>query len=190
VQPLTSEQLDLATRAWDAHHRRTPEAWFSLLKQEPAGVPDLHTFIRRILAELPAATNGLSATEAQLLDLISLEGASFSTVFSGYFQLRPRPTLGYWEVGRRIVSLSRCDPPIIIGVDEDSFSLDLHGDKSRLDAYRARTWSLSTIGQRILEGRDDLSEHFSVDRWLGNTHLTPSELWRWDATRDALVEPR
>lgn len=190
LQPLKSEQVDLLSRAWHAHQRHTPEACFSLLKLDLAGIPGLHALILRILAELPDAANGLSASEAQLLALIKCNGANYETVFGGYVQLRPRATLDYWEVGRRIISLSRCNPPIIIGVGEDSFSLDLHDDKARFDAFRARTWSLSALGQRIAEAQDDLAKYVSVDRWLGNTHLTPDRLWRWDATSEALVEPR
>ena len=189
ARPLTSEQLDLASRAWHAHNCDTPEAWIMLLRDDLAEIPGLRTFILRILAELPSATNGLSATEAHLLTLIQSKDANHSTIFTRYLQSEPRPTLDYWEAGRRIVSLSQCEPPVIIGVGEDSFSLDLHDDKARVAAYHERAWSLSNLGQRIVEDDDDLTEFIPMNRWLGNTHLTPDRLWRWDSRSETLVEP-
>jgi hypothetical protein len=173
-QPLTSQQLDLASRAWSAYRSGTPEALLGLLKDDLAGLTGLRAYIVRILSELPAAKNGLSASEAQLLALIKSKFANHETVFSGYLHSGPRSTLDYWEVGRRIVSLSRGNPPVVIGVEEDSFSLDLH----------------KVLGQLIEEGRDDLCKYIVIDRWLGNVHLTPDHLWRWDAARETIVDPR
>ena len=187
---LKSEHLDLASRAWAAHNCDTPEAWVTLLQDDLGEIPGLRPVILRILAELPSATNGLTATEAHLLTLINSTDANHSTIFTRYLESQPRPTLDYWEAGRRIISLSRCAPPVIIGIEEESFSLDLHEDKARFAAYRERTWSLSALGQRIVEDKVDLSEFIPVDRWLGNIHLTSDRLWRWDSRNEVLVEPR
>ena len=67
VNALTTGQLQLACRAWQAHSFPTPERWFELLREDTSEIPGLRTFILRLLAELPAITNGLSASEAQLL---------------------------------------------------------------------------------------------------------------------------
>ena len=77
----------------------------------------------------------LAASEAQLIALIRLKDANHRTVFGRYSQLEPRPALDYWEAGQRIVSLSRCKPPLITGIDEESFSLELHDDEARYKAY-------------------------------------------------------
>ena len=190
AHPITPAQLDLASRAWHAHTSETPEAWFKLLHEDLDAVPGFRQCVLRILAELPSTVNGLGASEAQLLALVGSKTANHSTVFTRYLRSKTRPTLDYWEAGQRIVSLSRCKPPIIEGVDEEMFSLNLHDDKARFNAYRNRGWSLSPLGERITEGVDDLAASVPIDRWLGNTHLTRNRLWRWNNAGQALVEPR
>ena len=186
---ITPAQLDLASRAWHAHTHETPEAWFKLLHEDLYALPGFRQFVLRVLAELPSAINGLGASEAQLIALVGSKNANHSTVFTRYLRSKPRPTLDYWEAGQRIVSLSRCEPPIIDGVDEERFSLDLHDDKARFNAYRTRTWFLSPLGERIAEGLDDLAASVPIDRWLGNIHLTRNRLRRWNDADQALVEP-
>jgi hypothetical protein len=34
-----------------------------------------------------------------------------------------------------------------------------------------------------------LRELLGIDRWLGGTHVTPAETWRWDAAARKLVRP-
>jgi hypothetical protein len=35
----------------------------------------------------------------------------------------------------------------------------------------------------------DLAELLGVDRWIGGTHLTPDNTWRWHPTKQKLVPP-
>ena len=189
-QRLTPEQIQLGCLAWRAHHSHTPEAWFGLLSNDLDQLPSMRAMVLRILDELPSARNGLGASERQLLAQFKNAPNNHGAVIGGYIGIQPRATLDYWEIGRRIVSLSRCEPPIILGVGESSFSVELHDDQARFAAYCARRWTLSPIGRRIVEGREDLCAHVSVDRWVGNTHLTSDRLWRWDGTSEALVAPK
>ena len=189
LKSLTAEQRSLASGAWAAHSSPTPEAWLALLDEGIAALPGFRSFLLRILAELPSARNGLAVSEARLLGLIETGCAGHNQVFTAYLQSEPPPTLDYWEAGQRIVDLSRCEPPLILGVDEDRFTLELHDDTARYAAYLERTWSLSPLGQRIVAGKADLTAFIPTDRWLGNTHLTPERLWRWDEATETLIDP-
>jgi hypothetical protein len=39
---------------------------------------------------------------------------------------------------------------------------------------------LTAAGERVLSGDADRVELLGVDRWVGGTHVTPADLWRWD----------
>jgi hypothetical protein len=46
---------------------------------------------------------------------------------------------------------------------------------------------LTDDGERVLRGEADRVELLGIDRWLGGTHVTPRNLWRWDAAERRLV---
>jgi hypothetical protein len=39
---------------------------------------------------------------------------------------------------------------------------------------------LTALGERVLRGDADRVELLGVDRWIGGTHVTPDNVWRWD----------
>ena len=39
---------------------------------------------------------------------------------------------------------------------------------------------LTRNGERVLEGEADRVELLGIDRWVGGTHVTPENVWRWD----------
>jgi hypothetical protein len=41
----------------------------------------------------------------------------------------------------------------------------------------------------VLAGEADRVQLLGLDRWIGGTHLTLDNVWRWDATAAALIEP-
>ena len=48
---------------------------------------------------------------------------------------------------------------------------------------------LTEEGQRVLRGESDRVDLLGVDRWVGGTHVTPDNAWRWDEAAHALVPP-
>ena len=48
---------------------------------------------------------------------------------------------------------------------------------------------LTEAGKRTLGGEADRVELLGIDRWIGGTHITPDNAWRWDATESKLVRP-
>jgi hypothetical protein len=47
------------------------------------------------------------------------------------------------------------------------------------------TWKepvgLTAFGEDLLAGNADWIAANGIDRWVGGVHLTPGDLWRWDA---------
>ena len=48
---------------------------------------------------------------------------------------------------------------------------------------------LTTTGEQTLRGEADRVELLGIDRWIGGTHITPDNTWRWDPTERELVRP-
>ena len=48
---------------------------------------------------------------------------------------------------------------------------------------------LTAVGERVLRGEADRVELLGIDRWIGGTHVTVENLWRWDPVRRRLVAP-
>jgi len=46
-------------------------------------------------------------------------------------------------------------------------------------AFAATAFEVTDDGRAVLAGRKD-RVGFGLDRWLGGTHLTPENDWRWD----------
>ena len=41
----------------------------------------------------------------------------------------------------------------------------------------------------MLRGEADRVELLGIERWIGGTHITPDNTWRWDPTELKLVRP-
>jgi hypothetical protein len=52
---------------------------------------------------------------------------------------------------------------------------------------RSRAITLQDLGEVVLDGGADHVDLNGIDRWLGGVHLMPGNLWRWDATAEALT---
>src|SRR5437868_298165 len=48
---------------------------------------------------------------------------------------------------------------------------------------------LTPTGQHALRGEADRVELLGIDRWIGGTHVTRDNTWRWDTTELKLVRP-
>ena len=48
---------------------------------------------------------------------------------------------------------------------------------------------LTATGEQTLRGEADRVELLGIDRWIGGTHITPDNIWRWDPAELKLVRP-
>ena len=48
---------------------------------------------------------------------------------------------------------------------------------------------LTAQGHRVLRGESDRAVLLGINRWVGGTHITPLNLWRWDDGSAVLVPP-
>jgi hypothetical protein len=48
-------------------------------------------------------------------------------------------------------------------------------------AFWERTVQLTSFGQDVVRARADVVRANGIDRWIGGTHCTQAQYWRWDA---------
>jgi len=186
---IRNEHLEAASLAWQAYRAPTPQAWFNLLPMDLGALPWLRQAVVLLLEELPMPGSGLGATEMRMLELIAEGNACPPDVFPGHEKRNKRRVFVYWETGSLLDGLARCPAPVVSGLDEGPFTLEMHDDRDRYARYKQSRLSLTDLGRAVLADREDFCRHNPIHRWWGGTELTNDRLWRWDPAKQALVEP-
>jgi hypothetical protein len=186
---ILSDHLETASLAWQAYREPTPKAWFDLLGGDLSVLPQLRQTVLELLEELPFDATGLGATEMRMLKLISAGNAGPFDVFPGHRKRNQRRVFGYWEIGALLDSLAHCPVPAVSGLDEGSFTDEMHDDRDRLERYERSKLKLTPFGKAVLARTEDFSRHNPIHRWWGGIELTNDRLWRWDPANRALIAP-
>jgi redox-sensitive transcriptional activator SoxR len=183
----TPEALDAAASAWAAVRASEPTAlaeWSARGSQE---LPLVAPALRRLLAELPGLTDGLSGTERRALQAIAAGTGTPAEAFIAAQRLEDAPFLGDAWFYRALVALG--DGPVRLVETEDGDPLPAPPPLSDGHLFSRLPLRLTDEGQRVLRGESDRVDLLGVDRWVGGTHVTPDNAWRWDETAHALVPP-
>lgn len=185
---ISRDHFELASRAWRAFGAATPQDWFGLLATELSALPRLRNAVAALLEELPWRRTGLGATEMRMLDFIS--GWKPTPRDVGLHEARDSGRVfGYWEQGALLDGLGRCRKPLVSGLKEGPFTMELHDDRERHRRYNKSKLALTPLGYAILAQTDDFTRHNPMRRWWGGTKLTNKRLWRWDPDNKALIAP-
>ena len=184
-----SDHLEAASMAWQAYRQPTPQHWFNLLDKDLSVLPQLRQTVLELLEELPMAATGLGATEMRMLELIAAGRPTSVRPRSRETRHNTRRVFGYWEVGRLLDGLAHGPAPVVAGLEEGPFTIEMHHDRERLARYRRSRLSLTPLGQAVLAETEDFSRHNPIHRWWGGTELTNDNLWRWDPANRALIAP-
>jgi hypothetical protein len=183
---VTSEQLELATRAWKAFGSADPTSIAKLLDENTSALRYLAPALRRHLEEFPSSINGLSRSEREALTAIE-DGHS-------------TPVAAFLEVARKQESIFLGD--IIFY----SYLERLSGKKDALVTWKDGTpviaptsessrefvegeLTLTPLGREVLTGTKDWQHINKRTRWLGGVEINPGEKgWRWDPAEQELVQ--
>jgi hypothetical protein len=168
-EPVTSAQIDLATRAWAAFCADEPRGLLPFAATPSRELPYLPGALRRHLEEFPSAENGLSRSEQGILRILSEHDRSPEEVFAALTATEERIFMGdatFWTVVRR---LNTGPHPLV--------TLDVRQRPGRLPAGTLR---ITDTGRDVLAGRADQIALNGIDRWAGGVHLRSPRCWRWD----------
>jgi hypothetical protein len=101
-----------------------------------SALPQLRRCVVELLDELPMPGSGLGATEMRMLELIFEGNACPPDVFPGHEKRNKRRVFGYWEIGCLLDGLAHGPAPVVSGLDEGPFTLEMHDDRDRHAPYK------------------------------------------------------
>ena len=181
---LTAEELESLwpqRRQADAELLATARAaWDAVRAHEPTALAELSGPLapERLLEELPGAREGLSTTERHALQAIAAGARAPHSAFRAAQDLEPAPFLGDTWFYRVLVELGTGKNRLLETDDGDE--LPPAPPLSDGLSFAQLGLRLTRNGGHVLEGDADRVELLGIDRWVGGTHVTPGNLWRWD----------
>jgi hypothetical protein len=144
-------------------------------------LPFLGPALIRLLEELPAPRDGLSGTERRVLQAIAAGATRPLGVFRATQDLEEAPFLGDMWFYRTLALLGAGDARLVETQEGEPLQA--------VTADPAPSLRLTRTGERVLARKEDRVTLLGADRWVGGTHVTPANLWRWDPTARQLIAP-
>jgi hypothetical protein len=186
--PLDTEVTAAAERGWAALCGADPRRLASFARTLPPGLPFLGAAVERLLEELPAVGSGLARSERQLLEAVEGGADTPGAAFLECGRREQAPYAGDAWIWARLYELGTGERPLLQEASGRSLPLPPPlGDGASFLATRLR---LTTAGDEALDGSLDRVDALGLDRWLGGTHLTPVNAWRWDPSLRLVRPPR
>jgi hypothetical protein len=171
-------ELDAAASAWAALRAPEPTPLVEWATRDTPQLPFLATALRRLLEELPSPADGLSRTERQALQTVAVGAQSPPSAFVAAQRLEDAPFLGDAWFYRALSSLGQGETRLVeTGDGEPLPPPPPLGDGRQFAGLGLK---LTESGERTLRGDTDRVELLAIDRWIGGTHITPDNVWRWD----------
>ena len=175
-ETATVMQLALGLAAWNALASADPTGLAALVRSGTPDLPLLAPALQRHLAELPSTQNGLSLTEAMVLELLAEEPHSLNRLFGRLtHEIDPLPGQGDSQLRDRVLDMEAATDLVFTrepGLDS--------GGRSRPPWTDVLT--ITGLGRRVLAGDVDFTSLDPPARWVGGVEIRPGERhWRWDA---------
>jgi redox-sensitive transcriptional activator SoxR len=184
-RPATPDTLSAAAGAWDAVRASDPVALAAWAQAGSPELPFVAPALLRLLEELPATGDGLSGTERRALEAIAAGARTPVEAFLAAQRLEEAPFLGDSWFFRALAALGQGGERL---VESDGGPLPAPPPLGDPDAFARSRLRLTGTGERVLRGDADRVELLGVDRWVGGTHVTAENAWRWDRAARALVQ--
>jgi hypothetical protein len=184
---VTNAELALARIAWQAFRSPDPIAIEAVLAGETSALPFLRAALLRHLEEVPAAVNGLSRTERQLLEVILAGSQTPYAIFAAWQMKEEAPYMGDTPLWWHLKRLSEGSHPLVMRTDGGRFLMP--NEAQGPEQFPAQHIALTDAGRAILAGQADQLALNGIDRWLGGVHLHAGDpLWRWQTQAQRLVQ--
>ncbi|HKR59163.1 MAG TPA: DUF1835 domain-containing protein, partial [Pyrinomonadaceae bacterium] len=176
--PVSPEQLELATRGWQAFRSPDPRALERLTQTETDVLPFLNGALRLQLARFPSTRNGLNLIESKALQLIDNGFVRFGDLFPRFIDAEPLYGFGDWQFWHLLQGLTRGETPLLTGGNADA-NQELSDPE-----LPHQPFAITDAGRAVLKGAADFIDLNGIDTWLGGVHLQgQADIWRWDEDR-------
>lgn len=170
-------QLKLAQQAWKVYRSADPQELEKFLQTDTSELPFLKSALQLQLERFPSVGNGLNRIERRGLKLIHNGLSRFVDLFPRFSESEAGYGLGDAQLWNELQPLTKVAQPLLVssnGVPASTLT----------SAY----FSLTKIGQAVLDGSADAVSLNGIDKWLGGVHLHGhSNIWRWDEAQQRLI---
>jgi redox-sensitive transcriptional activator SoxR len=184
-RPAEPAALETATAAWAALQAPEPTSLAECATREATELPFLAPALQRLLEELPAPKDGLSKTERHALEAIDAGARTPPAAFVAAQRLEGAPFLGDTWFYRSLSALGQGANRLV--ETDDATPLPPPPPLGDSQLFARLQLRITPTGERALRGKADRVELLGIDRWIGGTHLTPDNTWRWHAGKRKLV---
>lgn len=189
AEPVTDAQFALARRAWSAFTAPTPHAMAALAEERTSVLPFLAPALRRLLAEFPDPTRGVSLTEERVLLRLARAPATVNELYRGVVQAEEARFMGDFSFFQRMDRLAFAPEPLVAGIGKPFSTHGTGGDHARA-GYANACVHLTEAGTRVLMGRMDHAVANGADHWIGGVHITAGAMIRYDrAAAQVVAQP-
>jgi hypothetical protein len=175
--PIKPPQIALGRDAWSRFRDPEPLPLLAWLSGDLSPLPFVHGALLRHFEDYPSKDDGLSRSERQILTAVRKGTRTFSEIFVACQQMEERVFMGdvsFWSI---LEGLGAGRNPLLMLQDDAAAGL-------RSPALRV---TLNDLGEVVLDGGADYVELNGLDKWMGGVHLTPANIWRWDADAHVLT---
>jgi redox-sensitive transcriptional activator SoxR len=179
--------LQAATIAWAALRAQEPTTLAQWATRDTGELPFLAPALRRLLEELPAPADGLSGTERRALQVVAAGARTPPAAFVAAQRLEEAPFLGDSWFYRALSALGQGARRLL--ETDDGTELPPPPPLSDSQPFARLQLRLTATGEQTLRGEADRVELLGIDRWIGGTHITPDNTWRWDPGELRLIGP-
>lgn len=174
-QPVTREQFQLASRAWEAYRSPDPRDIETFLQTDTSMLPFLAPALRAHQRRFPSTTNGLGRIENRGLQLVGSGLKNFGDLFQRFGEVEPIYGLGDAQFWSSLQRLSDANQPLLSMSNGEGISPDA-------------ALEITDLGRAVSEGKGDFVLLNGIDRWLGGVYLSDERnLWRWDEETEKVV---
>jgi hypothetical protein len=180
---VSASEMKTAGAAWDAYCSSEPTALTEFLRGDSSAMPFLQPALLSHLARFPSVQNGLGRIEQRGLALINDGCKKFVDLFPRFGEQEPVYGLGDAQLYLSLQQMRDARAPLI----KDPFG---RNPKGGLNAEKIKNiaFEITERGKAVLIGAADFVELNGIDAWLGGVHLTNDNLWRWDETKQQVVQ--
>jgi DNA-binding transcriptional MerR regulator len=181
------EALEAAVSGWDAFRAPEPTALAEHAEHGSPQLPFLAPALQRLLEEFPALADGLAGTERRALQAIAADARTPQSGFVAAQRLEDAPFLGDAWFYRALAALGRGRVRLV--ETQEGEPLPAPPPLGDGHTFARLSLRLTAEGEQVLRGESDRVDLLGVDRWIGGTHVTPGNAWRWDTAARRLLAP-
>jgi hypothetical protein len=174
-KPITSAEIALGRAGWDRFRAADPQPLLEWMRGDLSLLPFMRGAISRHFDDFPSMRDGLSRSERQILTALRQGKHTFGEIFATCQGMEERVYMGDVTLWGILKGLASGRNPLV--------ALNEATDVSRA-SLRV---TLNDLGEVVLDGGADHVELNGIDRWMGGVHLSPANLWRWDAESQTLT---